>query len=139
VALFAAQSMQARISSSMGPQRTPLVLTLAFAAVAFALAVIGVDGVLNWAVTQRGGEVGVRVALGARAQDIVRMVLMQGGRLVGVGVAIGVAGAIAIGLALAAQIRNVSAVDPEVIVAAVMGLAAAALLASWVPARRAAR
>ncbi|HEX5047594.1 MAG TPA: ABC transporter permease, partial [Gammaproteobacteria bacterium] len=138
-ALFGVQSMQARIASTLGPQRTPLVLTIVFAAVAFVLAVIGVYGVLNWAVTQRGGEIGVRVALGARAEDIVRMILAQGGRLVAIGVAIGVAGAVALGLALAAQIRNVSAVDPLVIAAAVAGLAAAALIASWVPARRAAR
>jgi predicted permease len=139
LALSGVQSMEARVASSMGPQRTPLVLTLVFAAVAFVLAVIGVYGVLNWAVTQRGGEIGVRMALGARAQDVVRMVLAQGGRLVAIGVAIGVAGAIALGLVLAAQIRNVSAVDPAVIGIVVAGLASAALFASWVPARRAAR
>ncbi|HZF30929.1 MAG TPA: ABC transporter permease [Gammaproteobacteria bacterium] len=139
LALSGAQSMEARVASSTGPQRTPMVLTLVFAAVAFVLAVIGVYGVLNWAVTQRGGEIGVRVALGARAQDIVRMVLVQGGRLLAIGVAIGVTGAIVVGLALARQIRNVSAFDPAVVAIVVVGLAAAALFASWVPARRAAR
>jgi predicted permease len=139
LALFDVRSMDARIASSLGPQRTPMVLTLAFAAVAFALAVIGVYGVLNWAVTQRCGEIGVRVALGARSQDIVRMVLAQGGRLIVIGAAIGVAGAVGLGEALAAQIRNVSAIDPAVLAISVASLAAAALLASWIPARRAAR
>jgi ABC-type antimicrobial peptide transport system permease subunit len=139
LALFDVRSMDARIASSLGPERTPMVLTLVFAAVAFTLAVIGVYGVLNWAVTQRFGEIGVRVALGARSQDIVRMVLGHGGRLIVIGAAVGVAGAIALGAALAAQIRNVSAVDPGVLAVSVAGLAAAALLASWIPARRAAR
>ncbi|HET7132278.1 MAG TPA: ABC transporter permease, partial [Gammaproteobacteria bacterium] len=139
LALSGAQSMETRVARSMGPQRTPMVLTLLFAGVAFVLAVIGVYGVLNWAVTQRGGEIGVRMALGARAQDVVRMVVAQGTRLLAIGVAIGVAGAIGLGMALQAQIRNVSAVDPAVIALAVAGLAAAALFASWVPARRAAR
>jgi predicted permease len=139
LALSGAQSMEARVARSLGPQRTPMVLTLMFAAVAFVLAVIGVYGVLNWAVTQRGGEIGVRMALGARAQDVVRMVVAQGTRLLAIGVAIGVAGAIGLGMALQAQIRNVSPVDPAVIALAVAGLAAAALFASWVPARRAAR
>jgi predicted permease len=139
LALSGAQSMEALVARSTGPQRTPMVLTLVFAGVAFVLAVIGVYGVLNWAVTQRGSEIGVRMALGARAQDVVRMVVAQGTRLLAIGVALGVAAAIALGLALAAQIRNVSAVDPAVIATAVAGLAAAALFASWVPARRAAR
>jgi putative ABC transport system permease protein len=137
--LFDAQSMDARIESSLGPQRTPMVLTLVFAAVAFTLAVIGVYGVLNWAVTQRHGEIGVRVALGAQVRDIVRMVLQQGGRLIGAGVGIGVLGALALGAALAAQIPNVSAIDPAVLATAVAGLAGAALVASWIPARRASR
>ncbi len=83
-----------------------MVLTLVFAAVAFTLAVIGVYGVLTWAVTQRFGEIGVRVALGAQARDIVRMVLAQGGKLVAIGSALGVVGAVALGRVLASQIRN---------------------------------
>ena len=114
-----------------------MVLTLVFAAVAFALAVIGVYGVLTWAVTQRFGEIGVRLALGARAGDIVGMVLAQGGRLIAIGSALGLVGAAAIGRVLAAQIRTVSAFDPAVLVGAVLALAAAALIASWLPARRA--
>jgi predicted permease len=137
--LFNPQPLKERVSRSLGPQRTPMVLTLVFAAVAFALAVLGVYGVQSWAVTQRSGEIGVRVALGARVRDVVGMVLAQGARLVGLGVLIGAAGAVALGAALASQIRNVSAMDPAVFGIAIVGLVSAALLASWFPARRAAR
>jgi ABC-type antimicrobial peptide transport system permease subunit len=116
-----------------------MVLTLVFAAVAFTLAVIGIYGVLTWAVTQRVGEIGVRLALGAKSKDIVRMILMQGGRLLAIGLAVGLAGAIGLGRLLAAQIQAVPALDPAVLAIAIVGLAAAALLASWLPARRAAR
>src|SRR5262249_43665531 len=81
LALYAAQPYVSIVQRALGPERTPMVLTLVFAAVAFTLAVIGVYGVLTWAVTQRFAELGVRVALGAQARDIVRMVLTQGGKL----------------------------------------------------------
>jgi putative ABC transport system permease protein len=116
-----------------------MVLTLVFAGVAFVLAVIGIYGMLSWAVQQRVSEIGLRVALGAQVRDIVRMVIVQGGRLIGIGMAIGVAGAIGLGAVLASQIRNVSVVDPAVLAISVVALGAAALLASWFPARRAAR
>jgi ABC-type antimicrobial peptide transport system permease subunit len=127
------------VQRSLGPERTPMVLTLVFAAVAFTLAVIGVYGVLTWAVTQRFAEIGVRLALGAQARDVVRMVLVQGGKLIAIGTAFGVVGAAAIGRVLAAQVNGVSALDPAVLAGAVVALVAAALVASWLPARRAAR
>jgi ABC-type antimicrobial peptide transport system permease subunit len=116
-----------------------MVLTLVFAAIAFALAVIGIYAMLDWAVSQRIGEIGVRAALGARPGDIVRMVLLQGGRLIAIGVAIGIAAAWVLGAVLASQVRNVSALDPAVLAIAVGSLGAAALLATWLPARRASR
>ena len=137
LALFDAEPYDAIVQRSLGPERTPMVLTLVFAAVAFTLAVIGIYGVLTWAVTQRFAEIGVRVALGARTRDVVRMVLAQGGKLIAIGSAIGLVGAAVIGRVLASQIRSVSAFDPAVLVGAVLVLAAAALIASWLPARRA--
>jgi ABC-type antimicrobial peptide transport system permease subunit len=137
--VFDVQPMERRIASSLGPQRTPMVLTLVFAAIAFALAVIGIYAMLDWAVSQRIGEIGVRAALGARPGDIVRMVLLQGGRLIAIGVAIGIAAAWVLGAVLASQVRNVSALDPAVLAIAVGSLGAAALLATWLPARRASR
>lgn len=139
IVLFDARSMNARLEGSLAPLRTPMVLTLVFAGVAFALAVLGIYGVLNWAVTQRTGEIAVRVALGARVQDVVRMVMRHGGRLIAVGVAMGLAGAVALGSVLASEIRNVSAFDAPVISLAVVALAAAGLLASLFPAPRAGR
>jgi predicted permease len=139
LAVFDVQPMERRIASSLGPQRTPMVLTLVFAAIAFALAVIGIYAMLDWAVSQRIGEIGVRAALGARPGDIVRMVLLQGGRLIAIGVAIGIAAAWVLGAVLASQVRNVSALDPAVLAIAVGSLGAAALLATWLPARRASR
>jgi len=115
------------------------VLTLVFAGVAFALAVIGIYGVLAWAVSQRVNEIGVRMALGARAADIGRMVLRQGGRLIAIGLAFGVCGAIALGRVLSSQLDRVGSFDPTVLALTVAGLGGAALLASWLPARRASR
>ena len=139
VALFGAQSMDERVSTSLGPQRAPMVLTLVFAGIAFALAVIGLYGVLAWAVSQRVGEIGLRMALGARAADIGRMILSQGGRLIGIGLGLGVVGALALGRVLSSQMPGVGAFDFGVLVVTIVGLGGAALFASWLPARRAAR
>jgi predicted permease len=139
VALYNAQTMNDRVEGSLGPQRTPMVLTLVFAGVAFVLAVIGIYGVLAWAVSQRVNEIGVRMALGARAADIGRMVLAQGGTLIAAGLLLGVGGALALGRVLSSQLERVDAFDATVLVLTVGGLGSAALLASWLPARRAAR
>jgi predicted permease len=129
--------MDVRLLRSMGPQRTPMVLTLVFAGIAFTLAVIGIYGVLSWAVSQRVGEIGVRMALGARSLDIVRMILKQGARTTALGLALGVVAAIALGRVLESQIERVGAFDPAVLALAVVGLGVAALIATWLPAHRA--
>lgn len=139
VPLTNAMPMNARVLASLGPQRTPMMLTLVFAAVAFALAIIGVYGVLSWVATQRVGEIGVRMALGAEARDIVGMILKQGGKLTMIGLVAGSACALALGRLMSSQIYEVSAADPMVFAGSLLGLTAAALLASWLPARRAAR
>jgi predicted permease len=139
VAVYDAQTMASRVASSLGPQRTPMVLTLVFAGVAFVLAVLGIYGVLAWTVAQRVGEIGVRMALGAGAADVARMILGQGGRLIAVGLVVGVAGALALGRILSAQLAVVRSFDATVLALTIVGLGAAALLASWIPARRAAR
>jgi predicted permease len=139
LALFNVEPLDLLVQRSLGIERTPMVLTLVFAAVAFTLAIIGVYGVLTWAVTQRFAEIGVRLALGAQVHDIVRMVLTQGGKLIAIGTAFGVIGAAGIGRVLAAQVPGVAAVDTAVIAGSVVALGAAALLATWLPARRAGR
>src|SRR5690606_37947567 len=92
-----AMSMDERVIRSLGPQRTPMVLTLAFAGIALTLAVIGIYAVLSWAVSQRFGEFGVRMALGARGKDIARMIVKQGGRLIAIGLVLGGIGALVLG------------------------------------------
>jgi putative ABC transport system permease protein len=131
--------MAARVRDALGPQRAPMVLTLVFAAIAVTLAVIGVYGVLAWAAARRVGEIGVRMALGARAADVLRMIMKQGASMIFAGLVLGTAGALALGRVLAAQFAEVDAADPVVLAAAVLVLTCAALFASWFPARRAAR
>ena len=139
VALYDMQAMDELLAGTLGPQRTPMVLTLVFAAVAFLLAVIGIYGVLAWGVSQRVNEIGVRMALGARAADVGRMILGQGGKLIAIGLGLGIVGAIALGRVLSSQLERVGSFDATVLVLTVVGLGGAALLASWLPARRASR
>ena len=139
IAVDDGRTLEDRVEGSLGPQRTPMVLTLVFAGVAFLLAVIGIYAVLAWAVSQRVNEIGVRIALGARAADIGGMILRQGGKLIAIGLAVGIVGAIALGRVLASQLDRVGSFDATVLAVTVAGLGGAALVASWLPARRAAR
>jgi predicted permease len=139
VPLFDSMAMTARIAESLGEQRAPMALTAAFAAVAFTLAIVGIYGVLAWAVARRTAEIGVRMALGARAPDVLAMVLKQAGKLLAVGLAVGALCALALGRLVSTQIYAVSATDVSVFASALLALSAAAFAASWVPARRAAR
>ena len=139
VALKDVVPMESRVAKALGPQRTPMVLTLVFAAIAVGLAVIGVYGVLASAVARRVGEIGVRMALGARAADVLAMIMKQGAGMIVAGLVLGCAAALAVGRVLAAQIPEVDGFDSLVLISAALVLAAAASLASWLPARRAAR
>jgi predicted permease len=138
IPLFDSTTLVARIAGSLGAQRTPMALTLAFASAALALATVGIYGILNWAVTRRTGEIGVRMALGARGTDIVAMVLRDGAKLMLIGLIAGVFCALALARIVSSQI-HVGAMDPTVFAGAILVLAATAMLASWLPARRAAR
>jgi predicted permease len=137
VALFEQMPMEQRVADSLGPQRAPMALTIIFAAGAFLLTTIGVYSMLTWAVTQRFGEIGVRLALGATGADVVRMVLRQGARLIAIGLAFGVIGALVLGRLMASQVYEISGWDPTVFVLAIVSLTGAALVATWLPARRA--
>jgi len=95
--------------------------------------------VLAWGVSQRINEIGVRMALGARAADIGSMILAQGGKLIAIGLLVGTAGALALGRVLSSQLDRVGSFDATVLAVTVVGLGGAALLASWLPARRASR
>lgn len=105
---------------------------------ALLLAAVGLYGVMAYAVSQRTREIGIRMALGANRRDVLRLVLGQGLRLVGIGVALGVAGGAALSRVLAAQIDFLSSFDPIAYVGVSLFLAAVALVATYLPARRAA-
>jgi predicted permease len=139
VPLFDALTMNARIAGSLREQRAPMALTAVFAAVAFTLSIVGIYGVLAWVVTRRTSEIGVRMALGARAPDVLGMVLKQAGKLVAVGLAGGIACAFALGRFISSEVYDVSVTDPFVFASALVGLSAAAFTASWLPARHAAQ
>ena len=128
------------IAGRLGAERRFNTLLLAlFSAVALVLAAIGTYGVMAYSVTRRTREIGVRMALGARPRDILQMVLRQGARLVALAVAIGMAGALATNRLLATQLFEVEATDPATLGAGVAMLCSLALIACYVPARRAMR
>ena len=108
-----------------------------FGAVALVLASIGVYGVLSYAVSQRTQEIGVRMALGASRQNVFALIVSQGAKLAGIGILCGVIGAAAVTRVVASLLYNVSATDPLSFVATAGFLAFVALLASYIPARRA--
>lgn len=108
-----------------------------FAGVALLLSAIGLYGVLAYSVTQRTNEIGVRMALGALPQDVLRLVIKQGMTLAGIGIALGIIGALAVTHVLSSLLFDVSATDPLTFVVVVGALSLVALLACWIPARRA--
>ena len=108
-----------------------------FAGVALALAAVGIYGVVSWNVTQRTREIGIRQALGADRVSVLRLVIGQSMRVVGFGLLIGIAGSLALARLLQSQLFEISAFDPVTFIAVVGLLSGAALLACWIPARRA--
>jgi putative ABC transport system permease protein len=132
------EPMTAVIGASIAERRFTMFLLAAFAAVALALATIGVYGVLAYLVTQRTQEIGVRLALGAAPDDVVRLFVREGARLTVIGLAAGVAGALAAARALSTLVFGVTTTDPTTFIAVSGALLVVALLASYVPARRAA-
>jgi len=114
-----------------------VVLLSAFAALALLLACVGIYGVISYVVGQRTHEIGVRMALGARRGDVLRLILSQGTRLVLVGIAIGILGAIGLTRLMASQLFQISTTDPLTFAAVALTLALVALAACYVPARRA--
>jgi len=121
------------------PQRLNTFLMGLFAALALLMAMVGLYGVLSYTVAQRRHEIGVRVALGAQSRSIVLLVLKQGLRLTILGVAIGLAGAIVLTRLIERLLFGVSATDPLTFILIALLLTLVALLACWIPARRAAK
>jgi hypothetical protein len=133
------RTMDAVVSDSLWGERLYGVLFGSFAVAALVLAVVGVYGVVAYQVAQRMRELGVRVALGATAGDVLRLVVGEGARLAALGLAIGVVLALAVTRVLASALAGVSPTDPAVLGGVSALLVGAALLAAYVPARRATR
>jgi putative ABC transport system permease protein len=130
-------TIDALLAQSLSPRRFLLWLLSGFAACAFALAAAGIYGVLTFATLQRRREMGVRIAMGARAQDITRLVVREGMMLVGIGVVIGLIAAAGIARALSSFLYGVGPIDPLTIVGAVALVSSIACVACYLPARRA--
>ena len=131
--------MQTIVDEELSPKQMQAKLLGIFASIALVLASLGIYAVLSYAVAQRTQEIGVRMALGAQQRDVLKMVLGQGVALTLIGVAFGVAGALALARVLSTLLYGISATDPLTFVAVGATLIAVALLACYVPARRAMR
>jgi predicted permease len=127
------------VSESRATQRFTIVLAAGFAIVALVLACVGVYGVTAYSVALRRQEFGVRLALGARASQLLSLVVSEGGRLAAAGLSLGLVGGLAAAVLLQHQLLGVKPWDPVSYLAAVAVLLASTLTASWVPARRATR
>jgi putative ABC transport system permease protein len=132
-------TLEDAVGTSVSSRRFDLALTLSFAAIALLLAAVGLYGLLAQIVAQRTGEIGIRLALGATASSVVRLVMLNAWVAVSIGLAIGLAGAFATSRVLSQLLFGVSATDARLYAGVAATLAAVALLAAWWPARRAAR
>jgi predicted permease len=136
---FDVRTMEGRLSDSLARQRFSTFLLGVFAAVALLLAAIGIYGVLAYSINQRTHEIGIRLALGAQPANISRMVIRQSFVLVTAGVVIGLGGAFALTRVMASLLYGVSATDAATFLIPPLILAGVALVASYLPARRAAK
>jgi putative ABC transport system permease protein len=138
-AVAAVSTFEARVARSVAQPRLQTTLLASFAAVAVLLAAIGIYGVMAVAVVQRTKEIGIRMALGAVRGDVLTLVVRQGFALAAAGVTLGVLGGLALTRLMRSLLFSVSATDPTVFGGIVALLAGTALLACYLPARRAAR
>ncbi|MDQ1612868.1 MAG: hypothetical protein QOG00_2799 [Pyrinomonadaceae bacterium] len=132
-------TMENIVAATVAPQKFATWLLAVFAATAMLLAAIGIYGVMAYSVTQRTHEIGIRMALGAGRRDVLRMVVSQGMKLAFIGVALGLAGAVALTRLMSSLLYGVSATDPLTYGGVSVLLATVALLACLIPARKATR
>ena len=133
------RTIESVIAESVSDRRFVLVLVGVFGGAAMVLATLGVYSVISYLVTQRRQEIGVRIALGAQRGDVLNLVLRQGGALALIGIGLGAVGALFLTRLLKGLVFGVSTTDPLAFGGVILLLAGVALLASWLPARRATR
>jgi len=133
------RTMEQWVAKSLAQIRFSSSLLMAFAALALVLAAVGIYGVMSYAVSQRTSEIGVRLAVGAEGKDILRMIVWDGARLAAIGLTIGLVLAIALSRTIQSLLFQTASADPLTFAAVVTVLGAFALVASYLPARRAAR
>ena len=131
------QTMQQRVDVSVASQRFQSFLLGAFGALGLLLAIVGIYGVISYAVTQRTHEIGIRMALGAEPSQVMRLILTHGLKLAVIGVAIGLAAALGLTRLMSSLLFGISATDPLTFIATALLLLIVALLACYIPARRA--
>ncbi|HEX8186333.1 MAG TPA: ABC transporter permease, partial [Blastocatellia bacterium] len=135
--VFGIRTMQEVMASAVVQRRFAMVLLGMFAFIALVLSSVGIYGVIAYSVGQRTHEIGVRMALGASSRDVLQLIMMQGLKLTLLGVAVGLAGAVAVTRFLAFLLFGISATDPATFAGITLLLSAVALAACYVPARRA--
>ena len=138
-AVFNIETMEQLVSDSMALRRFSMFLLGVFAALALILAAIGIYGVLAQSVVQRTHEIGIRMALGAQARDVLKLIVRQGMTLTLVGIGAGLAGAFALTRLLASLLFGVGATDPSTFLWIPVLLGCVSFFACYIPARRAAR
>jgi ABC-type antimicrobial peptide transport system permease subunit len=138
-AIYNDQTMESVISDSMAARRFAMILLGAFAALALGLASVGIYGVIAYVVGERTQEIGIRMALGARQGDVLRLVLWQGTRLALLGVVIGLGAALALTRLMTRLLYGISATDPATFAGLAAVLTAVAVAACLIPARKAMR
>jgi putative ABC transport system permease protein len=131
------KTMETIISDAVAPFRFNMFLLGLLAAIAMLLTMIGVYGVMNYAVSQRTKEIGIRMALGAQASQVRGLVLRQGLALSAIGLAIGFGGCLAVTRLMSSLLFGVSATDPVIFIAVAIGLTAVSIMACYIPARKA--
>jgi len=139
IVVYGTETMNDVIADSLATKRFAMVLLGVFAALAMVLSSVGIYGVISYAAAQRTHEIGIRMALGARRESVLRMVLSQGGKMAMIGVAIGLAAAFGLTRLMASMLFGVSPNDPLTYLGVAVLLVAVALVACYVPARRATR